>query len=334
MNNSAIVNVDRVESVALILSKLKLNPSFYNRQFLNLKKDKESLLRMYFFSVAICHQTHKLHSEEKNIWGWDYLEYGFIEMLKNNSPLLQPQYIANTDKSILKNQLAVYFSEDKNPQTTTLDNLDERVDLMVDAARIISCQYHGNLSSLFDYSRTYLKKDNHGIYDVLKKFEAYSDPQKKKSTFLIKLLKEAGLIKIIDPENFIPIMDYHMQRVLLRTGCVEVTGDKLREKLINKEVLTSDEPIRTKCIEALRLIAEQSNHEITKMNDFFWSLGRSCCNETTLCHDKECSKVPCTFKIMVILEDHSECIFQEICPAATDDKYLKLWQPVVHTHYY
>lgn len=334
MNNITKVNPEQIDNVAKILSKLKLNPRFYQRPFLTIKKDKESLLRMYFFSVAICHQTHTLHSEKVNLWGWDYMEYGFMEMLKNDCPVLQPKYLISTDKNIIKNQLAAYFSDEHSKETTSLDRLDERVDLMIDAANIICDDYNCELSKLFDMTRKYLILNNKGLYDLLEKIKAFSDPKKKKSTFLIKLLTEAGLLKIIDPENIVPIMDYHMQRVLLRTGCVEIIDDEYKNKLISRTTLTKDEPTRSTCIEALKYASKKSGHEITKMNDFFWSLGRSCCNETTLCRDKKCSKVPCTFKTLVLLQDHSECAFQKICPAATDNEYLKLWQPIVKTHFY
>ncbi len=328
------INQAVIKPISGIIHDLKLNSSFYNRPFLTLEREKELLFRMYFFSVAICHQTHKLYSEKLNLWGWDYLEYGFLEMAKNNSPLLSPEYLINTENSLIENQLARYFSDDYKPETSSLDRLDERVLLMTNAAKIIHNKYNNELSNMFSHSQAYLIKNKQGLYEQLEQFEAFSDPQKKKSTFLIKLLKEAGLIRIIDDENFVPIMDYHMQRVLLRSGCVEITDEDLKNSLINREKLSTDEPVRSSCIEALSLIAELSNREVTKMNDFFWSMGRSCCSETTLCHDKKCVKQPCTFSTIVQLENHKDCFIAEHCMGNSDENYRKLWEPIVKTHYY
>jgi hypothetical protein len=164
--------------------------------------------------------------------------------------------------------------------------------------------------------------------------EAFSDPLQKKSTFLIKLLEESALLKIKDHEHFIPIMDYHMQRVLMRLGCVEITDKQLHQQLIERTPINSDEAIRVACVDAFRIIADISGHPVTKMNDFFWSVGRSCCNETTLCKDKVCSKNPCTLTQIIKLNIHNFCIFEEDCKGYRDDNYRNLWQPLVDTHFY
>ncbi len=145
---------------------------------------------------------------------------------------------------------------------------------------------------------------------------------------------EAGLLNIHDSENFIPIMDYHMQRVLLRMGCVEITDKILRDKISSREPMQTDEPIRSACIGAFRLIAAGSGHPVIKLNDFFWSLGRSCCNENLLCQTGRCEKNPCTFEQIVELGDHHYCMFEGICTGSKNKSYRNLWQPVVQTHYY
>ena len=334
MQTQVKINNAQIDKIGSVISELKVNPTFYKRKFLTYRTDKDILLGMYFFSVAICHQTHTLHNKELNLWGWDYLEYGFLEMAKNNSPLLSPKYLETTESSLLKNQLAKYFAEDFIAGNTTLDRLDERVELMKDAAKIINKKYNGSLTNLFEKQNYYLIKQNQGLYEMLESFKAFSDPKRKKSTFLIKLLKEADLVKVIDTENYIPIMDYHMQRVLLRSACVEIADEELKDKLKNRVELSSDEPIRSACIDALKQIALKSKKDITKMNDFFWSMGRSCCNETTLCRDKKCLKQPCTFQTIVDLDSHAECVFAEYCPGSSDDNYRNLWEPIVKTHYY
>lgn len=75
----------------------------------------------------------------------------------------------------------------------------------------------------------------------------------KKASFLIKLLSDAGLFSIKDPENLVPVMDYHMQRVLLRTGAVEIHDLELHEALAMRKELPDDGLIREACIK-LRLL--------------------------------------------------------------------------------
>ncbi|HRW96665.1 MAG TPA: hypothetical protein P5104_03975 [Bacteroidales bacterium] len=320
--------------IAEIIRNLKPRKDFYQRNYLRVEADEETIFRMHFFAVAICHQTHTLHHSILNLWGWDFIEHVFAILAKEKSQLLNPSYLVSTDSSKLVRQLKNWFTCAEEPDNCTFDRLDERVALMQNAAGFLTSEFKGKLSSLFRASKGFLIHSGTGLYEVLPKMEAFADPQQKKSTFFIKLLMDTGLITINDPENFIPIMDYHMQRVLMRTGCVEITDSDLRQQLISRKPQNSDEPIRSLCIEAFRIIADTSGHQVTRMNDYFWSLGRSCCNVTTLCHDHRCEKEPCTLTQIIELQTHSRCIFQDICPGAKLDNYRNLWQPMVKTHFY
>ena len=125
-----------------------------------------------------------------------------------------------------------------------------------------------------------------------------------------------------------------MQRVLLRMGCVTINDQELKQNLINQKKLPNDTEVRKACIEAVKIVSDISGHEIIKINDFFWSLGRSCCKETTLCIDKKCIKKPCTFYEMVDLTSHESCIFEEDCLGSKAENFRALWEPMVETHYY
>jgi len=125
-----------------------------------------------------------------------------------------------------------------------------------------------------------------------------------------------------------------MQRVLLRTGCVEVPDSDLADALRKRTLLPSDLEVRSACIDAIKIITNQAQHPITKMNDVFWTLGRSCCMEEPLCTSEKCHKDPCTFFLAMDIETHDKCIFEEVCPGKNDKLYRSYWQPEVETHYY
>jgi hypothetical protein len=332
--NPVSLNNDLCRKIGNSIANFTLRNDFYQREFLTIDLDIETKLRMQFFAVAICHQTHVLHHPDMNMWGWDYLEYAFVEIAKNKPGLIDPNYLSKLSVEKLKNELRPYFSKDGNPENCTLDRLDERAKLMIDASGFIVRNFDGNISEIIAASDQMLVNGGKGLYENLRNMEAYADPMQKKTTFLIKLLEESESLKIKDPEHFIPIMDYHMQRVLLRLGCVEIKDEQLRQDLTERKPMKSDKEVRSACIEAFKIIAGISGHPVTKMNDFFWSLGRSCCNETTLCSDKVCSKNPCTLSQIVKIEHHNSCIFEKACMGYTDEKYRKLWQPLVDTHYY
>lgn len=333
MQAPAEVNTERCHRVGEALKSLRLKEDFYRRPYLNVDAPEEIRFRMHFFAVAICHQTHTLHHPGLDLWGWDYIEKVFTDLAGTDAQLLHPDHLLHCGTEALAGELAAVFSHTGKPEDTTLDRLHERAGLMRDAASHLINGYDGKVGRIFETAHSRLC-GSYGLYWLLPEFEAFADPQQKKSTFLIKLLEEDGLVQISDPENFIPIMDYHMQRVLLRLGCVEVTDEDLRKKLVSRETLQTDEPIRGLCIDAFKIIADTSGFPVTRMNDFFWSLGRSCCHETTLCSDGFCSKNPCTFTQIVDAGSHKICVFQDFCPGASDPAYRERWHPVVDTHFY
>jgi hypothetical protein len=319
---------------AELIRNVRLRESFYARPFLRVSAPTEIRLRGYFYAVAICHQTYHLQNKALNLFGWDYLEHVFTKLMNEQAPVLKPGHLSALPSTEVENMLASLFSLDGNAATTTLDRLPERAGMLIELDTLLDVQYQSSLSGLVEMSGNCLMNNGNGFYEVLPQLASFADPMRKKITFLLKLLEEAGMVSISDTDNFIPIMDYHMQRVLLRIGCVQVIDKILRDKLANREPLTDDIIIRSACIDAFKLIAKQSGYAITKMNDFFWSLGRSCCNEKPLCQVNHCEKDPCTFFEIVEIKEHANCYFKSCCKGYSDENFRKLWQPVVETHYY
>lgn len=334
MIKKVAVNQEKCADIGKTLKNISIRPEFLEREFLSVESDRETKLRMYFLAAAICHQTHSLHNEKLNLWGWDYMEYGFLQMLNSASAMFNPGYVCMSDEDEIAYNLQKTFSPDGNPKNCTLDSLPERTGMLIEICKIVKENNHSSITELIDSCNGKLLNNGKGLYEVLSQFKAFSDPQKKKITFFLKLAIDAGLIRIVDPENLIPIMDYHMQRVLLRMGCVEILDEQLKVELIAHEPQLSDEEIRKACIEAVEIIANFSGHSIISINDFFWPLGRSCCNENTLCSNSVCLKTPCTFDLMVDVKNHDHCFFEDVCKGSKDEAYRDLWEPIVDTHYY
>lgn len=326
------VNREQSEKIGIIVGRLKFKPSFYERDFIQI--DSPLKMAMHFYSIGICHQTYHLANRNLNLYGWDYLEYGFLDILKNAPFLLEAKEIVKLSNSELAEKIKPFFAEDQNPDHCTLDNLDERVDLWKDMANGLLRHFDGKIENLFNTNDWVKTQNASNIYDSLKLFEAYSDPFQKKSGVFLKFIADANLIDIEKLENVIPIMDYHMQRVLMRTGCVEISDLQLKEDLQKRLPIKDDEIIRKVCIESMQIIANTSAYHPFKMNDVFYTLGRSCCNEKPLCQVNSCEKFPCTLTRAVVLQTHDTCIFQDICKGAYNTDYLQFWQPQIKTHYY
>ena len=327
------VNQKQCEKIAGRVAPLKFRDSFLKRSFITFEAEHEQKLRAYFFSVAICHQTYRLYNKELDLFGWDYLEYVFEIFGGTKSPLIDPNFLSKLDIQQLSTLLKPHFSADRKAENCTLDRIDERAKMMIDCSKFLVQHYNGEISTLLNISDNRLYNNGYGLYETMPKMETWSDPLNKKITFFIKLCQDSNLLKIEDKKNFTPIMDYHMQRVLLRTGCVEV-GEKLGEILRDKVPLKNDTIIRQKSIEAMQIIAQISGHPIVGMNDVFYMLGRSCCNEKPLCVEKKCEKSPCSLFKAVEMEEHNNCLFTNICVGEENENIRKLWQPIVETHFY
>lgn len=327
-------DIQQCQRVGRILSRYKVKPEFLNRPFLACDVPVERKINALFFAVAICHQTHALHNPVSGAKGWDHIEEAFLKMMLDNDPWLEASFLFNKSKEELRTKLAIMFSHDGKPENTTLDRLDERAGLMIDLSAYIVQHFHGQYSMVLSDSENLLLHDGRGYFEILEETTAFTDPQRKKSMFLFKLLNDAGLYEVTDKKNLIPVMDYHMQRVLLRSGCVVIENDELRRKLTERETLKSDEPVRGACIEAAGIIAETSGHGITAMNDFFWPMGRSCCLDNPVCVSGTCNKTPCTLSELTDFPQHTTCMLQDVCIGVNNGKLRNLYEPNVVTHYY
>jgi hypothetical protein len=326
------VNKEQSKKIGEIVKTLEFKPSFYERDFIQI--DSPLKMAMHFYAVGICHQTYHLANPKLNLYGWDFMEYGFLDILKNEPSLLNSKEIVKLSQLELIEKIKPFFAEDHNPENCTLDTLEERANLWMDMAKGLNKHFDRKIENLFKQSDWQETQDAESLYKQLRLFEAYSDPLQKKSGVFLKIISDAGLVNLGKLENVIPIMDYHMQRVLLRTGCVEINDEKLKTNLQQRLPIKNDEHLRKACIDAMHIISQTSEYHTFKMNDIFYTLGRSCCNENTLCRNHVCEKTPCTLARAVVLETHTKCIFEDVCFGANNDDYHKFWQPIVQTHFY
>lgn len=259
-NQRAVLSIDQCKIIGKIVKNLKFRPSFYEREFITFDSDDETKMRVYLYSIAICHQTHSLINRKRNLLGWDFMELAFLNMAKENSELLDPSNLAEMSVNEVSEKIKPFFSDDGSPEKCTLDRLGERSRFLIDVGKTIRDKYESKIKNLASSSEGYLLRDGKGLYEIMEQFEAYKDPLRKKSSLFIKIMMDAGLVRVKDPENFIPVIDYHMQRVLLRMGCVEIVDQDLKNKLKTREPLGSDEEIRSKCIEAINIISEASRN--------------------------------------------------------------------------
>lgn len=324
-----LIDYNQCDKVASLLKWLKFRKSFFEREFLILDIEDEVKYRIYIYSAAICHQTYKI-IKSFNPFKWrDQLEYVYWNFAKEWSELIDPYFINEISEQNLVDRLQAVF-----PEADEKEELIERANFIKEISRLVIEKYEGSIKNLILSTEWKLINNWHWFYEILWRLEAFRDPMRKKATFFLKLLKDSGLFEINDEENLIPIMDYHMQRVLMRMWCIEIIDKNLKYNLQSRIKIDSDELIRNTSIEVIKYIAKWSGYKIIQMNDFFYCLWTSCCRDSMLCVDKKCTKSPCTFDFAVELESHEKCCFENVCKWFVNENYRKYRQPVVDTNYY
>jgi endonuclease III len=117
-------------------------------------------------------------------------------------------------------------------------------------------------------------------------------------------------LKVTDPQNWKPLIDYHVMRILLRLGVVELDE---AEREINRQrrwtTARSEWSIRKASYEAAKIIIQLSRRPMSFVDEKLWQ-SRHYCPEMT---EPECSK----------------CVFNDVCK-----KRVELFQPVFRTTAY
>lgn len=151
------------------------------------------------------------------------------------------------------------------------------------------------------------------LLDRLRKIPGYSeDPLEKKNLLLAMAManRPEKFIEAKDFYNWLPVVDYHLMRVALRLGLVDLHKNEIDEnekrQFVSAEV---EKDIRTSVYDALIFLIRESGRGMPFIDELMWS-ARKYCPEM---EEPDCSK----------------CVFTNVCKKRT-----KLFQPVFRTTYY
>jgi len=110
------------------------------------------------------------------------------------------------------------------------------------------------------------------------------DPLQKKANLLLLILsrRPEGFLDLKDPESVAPIVDYHLMRGCLRTGCVRILDPDLAYRLEHRMWVDAPEElaIRQACGRAIQDLVIQSGTSVAAVDGFFFVNGRRVCRET------------------------------------------------------
>lgn len=241
--------------------------------------------------------------------GSDLLWRLFMRAFNQNPEFFSPCFLSTISPSELG---AIFFNDDPGTQWPDFDTrfaLTRRYGQILRAENITPSELV-----------TLANKSNHRLREFIDSVSMIApyglDPWKKKLTLLAMALanRPEHFLKVhrSDEEEWRPIVDYHLMRVALRLGLVEVDDvEWTHEKLIERRWLneSEEESIRQKVFLAIQKAIVQSGLSMSAIDVAFW-LARKYCPEMS---EPECGK----------------CMFNSLCAKRTE-----LFQPVLRTTNY
>jgi len=337
MTISVGVNARKCRELGLRLKPIRvlLDP---NIRRAGTSDEKRREAEFWFYVIAICQATRTLQGYINGMWlrGGDYL----LAACRRRFDSDQDFFTAKRMKSIREDGLKALLSDDGDPDRSTIDRVAERVGLLRDSARVLLKRFNGDMMRIYDLSEGCLiRRDGKGLLNLLKNFRAYSDPVEKKSFLLLLYLNESGIWKIRDLENLKIAVDYHIMRIALRSGIVNVVNNALASKLLQRKRVkqSEDYEVRKAVREACSLLSKYSDHNAFEIDTMLWNLGRSCCFyehdpicDGTICHKRD----RCSFIKATNYSCPGKCIFDGACLGSRKDRYRRLWETNIYTEYY
>lgn len=296
--------------------------------------DREQALRVLLFFMAINYDTRGLGGTIQGHYyrGSDFLLQLMLALARGQPEVLEP---ASLSHLTLDDFLSWFsrFGEGRLPRRPA-----ERVRLLRDTALRLIEHYNGRVSELLSACGNRIGGPG-GLRERLASFKAFSDPLAKKTMVFAILACLEGLWEPEDPESITVGVDYHLQRVALRTGMVKVLDPTLRQKLVKRQFVTQGEhqAIRSACLEAFSILSACSGLSQLELDQIFWHLGRNCCQVRlpACAQEGPCWRpVECTLIKATSYECRGSCPLDGACRASKEPGLLKLVEPKVITYYY
>jgi len=337
MNVSVRVNARKCRELGLTLKPIRVLPD-PNIRRVRKSDEKRREAEFWFYVIAMCQATRTLQGYIEGKWlrGGDYL----LAACRRRFDFDRDFFTANMMKSIREDGLKALLSDDGKPDHSTIDRAAERVGLLRDCARVLLKRFEGDIMRIHNASEGYLiRRDGKGLLNLLKNFRAYSDPVEKKSFLLLLYLNESGIWKIRDLQNLEIAIDYHIMRIALRAGIVNLVNNALASRLQQRKSVkqSEDNEVRKTVREACSLLSKYSGHSAFEIDTMLWNMGRSCCfyEHDPICDAKICHKRDrCSFIRATNYSCLGKCIFDGACLGSRNECYRKLWETNVYTEYY
>lgn len=330
MSSRISINTDKCNILANLLRHNEIPIDQEDSRLPSL--NKQQIGNFYLFLVAICHQTSPRGGpalsgtfKGKVLHGWDCLIASWECAVTTQPDLLTPLVWCD----LSENKLREIFGQ-------SLNNLQQRLDLIQNLGEVMITHDWHWLEELYKISNGQIIIGNPNLIELLSRFRAYDDPVKKKSYFLMGLMRNTGLWKYVDSQNLGPPVDYHEVRGHLRIGTVRINDPGLENLLHHQEPVstTDDVEIRAAVHDAIMLISQMSElNNPSQLHYLFWNVFRShCTRENPNCLGSRESNLPERYRHLAYIDGTLTCPFASVCCSVNTDNRLQ--EHVFETDYY
>jgi hypothetical protein len=211
------------------------------------------------------------------------------------------------------------------------------VDLVRNLGEVMLGQGWLWLEELYTLAEHRVATGSPNLFGLLSGFDAYRDPVRKKSSFLLSLMRNSGLWAYPDNDLLGPPVDYHEVRGHLRIGTVTVEDLDLRHKLLNGLPVTAEEDIalRQAVSDAIMLLSRMTGlNNPSQLHYLFWNVFRSCCLREAP-HCKGCGSactLPERYVHLALDPDGRRCPFARVCQSESAEH--RYYEHNFETDYY
>ena len=239
--------------------------------------------------------------------GSDYIWQAFTRAAARDPTVFDPQRMANEP-----GLFAAMCRDDDGH--CPVPYLESHIDLHRRYGAVLAERYPSGFVEILEQVREQ-PQPAQALLSALAELPGYAeDPLAKKANLLVVMLaaRPEGFLELRDPDSIRPIVDYHLMRGCLRTGCVRILDPDLRRRVEGRRWVDAEEEgeIRNAAFSAIEDLVRLSGCSVAQVDGFFFANGRGRCLE-----DREplCD----------------ECPVRESCAQDT-----RLFQPIFRTTFY
>ncbi len=285
---------------------------------------REEAGNYYLLLVAICHQTSprgRLPLEGtvggQRRKGWDYLSAKLEGAVRAERSLFYPNVWSHLS---VEEFLALFRDREVGDR---ISEPERRVQLVQNLGQVMRDRRWRWLQEVYELAEGRVASGVPNLFGLLSNFEAYRDPVKKKSSFLLSLMRNGGLWTYVDNELLGPPVDYHEVRGHLRIGTVVVQDSELRHKLLTGVRVSAEEDValREAVYQAIMLLSKLTGlNNPSQLHYLFWNIFRSCClRESPHCKqcDSACSLPERYVPLALDSTGNRHCPFASVCESAS-----------------